>query len=71
VAVVRRMLLNGLRQHQPENAVSPEMVAATASWAIYGAAKEWSRTPNRPASEMMAETVVHLVAPILHSAPLA
>ena len=71
VAVVRRMLLNGLRQNQPEDAVSPEMVAATASWAIYGAAKEWSRTPNRPASESMAQTVVHLVAPILHSAPLA
>jgi len=41
VAVVRRMLLNGLKQRRPESGVSPEMVAATASWAIYGAAKEW------------------------------
>jgi AcrR family transcriptional regulator len=71
VAVVRQMLLNGLRQHEPESTVSAEMVAATASWAIYGAAKEWARTPNRPASEAIAETVVHLVAPILHSAPNA
>jgi AcrR family transcriptional regulator len=71
VAVVRNMLLSGLKQHPPAGAVSPEMLAAAASWAIYGAAKEWSQTPNRPPSEEIAQTVVHLVDPILHSAPSA
>ena len=69
VAVVRRMLLGGLQQH-PAGSISPQMVAATASWAIYGAAKEWAQTPNRSPSEAMAETVVHLVGPILHAQPM-
>ena len=71
VAVVRQMLLSGLKQHPPTGAVSPEMLSAAASWAIYGAAKEWSQTPNRPPSEEIAQTVVHLVDPILHPAPSA
>jgi hypothetical protein len=62
------MLLDGMKQHPSHNAVSPEMIAATASWAIYGAAKEWMRTPNRCPSEEIAERVVTLVWPIL--APL-
>jgi AcrR family transcriptional regulator len=65
VAVVRSMLLDGLRQYPAASGVSPEMLAATASWAIYGAAKEWVRTPNRPPSEDIAATVVRLVTPIL------
>jgi AcrR family transcriptional regulator len=71
VSVVRHMLLGGLRQHPAASAVSPELLAATLSWAIYGAAKEWAQTPNRPPSEEMAETVVRLVQPILHAPLLA
>lgn len=65
VAVVRRMLLQGLRQNT--GTVSPEMLASAASWAIYGAAKEWSQTRDRLPSEEIAETVAALVVPILHS----
>jgi AcrR family transcriptional regulator len=65
IAVVRRMLLEGLKLHPPRNAVAPEMMAATVSWAIYGAAKEWARTPDRSTAEEMANTVSVLVAPIL------
>jgi AcrR family transcriptional regulator len=68
VAVVRTMLLDGLRQHPAASGDSPEILAATASWAIYGAAKEWTQTPNRPSSEEMAAVVVRLVAPILNPA---
>lgn len=64
IAVVRRMILHGLKQHPPENAVSPEMIATTVSWAIYGAAKEWVRTPNRVSSEEIVETVLLLTSPI-------
>jgi AcrR family transcriptional regulator len=67
VAVVRRLILDGLKQHPSENAVSPEMIATTVSWAIYGAAKEWMRTPNRCPSEEIVDTVVTLVSPILAS----
>jgi len=62
------MLLDGLEKHRSENGVSPEMLAATLSWAIYGAAKEWVRTPERVPSEEMAETVVQLVGPVFGAA---
>ena len=64
IAVVRRTILEGLKQHPPEGAISPEMIATTVSWAIYGAAKEWVRTPNRCPSEEIVDTVNMLVAPV-------
>jgi AcrR family transcriptional regulator len=68
VAVVGRMLLDGLKQH-PASEPSPEMRAAAASWAIYGAARQWVHTPDRTSSEAMAETVLNLIAPMVHPAP--
>jgi AcrR family transcriptional regulator len=65
IAVVRNMLLTGLREHPPETAVSPEMMATTVSCAMYGAAKEWVRTPNRVASEEIVETILGLVGPMM------
>jgi len=65
VAVVRGMLLSGMKQHAVPEGTSPELLAATVSWAIYGAAKEWARTPRRVPSEQIAETIVSLVTPLL------
>src|SRR5260370_26340870 len=48
MAVVRRMILDGLKQHPWERPVAPEMVSTKGSWAIYGCAQEVGRTPNRP-----------------------
>jgi AcrR family transcriptional regulator len=64
VAVVRKMLLEGLQQH-PSAKASPEMLAATVSAAIVGAAKQWLRTPDHPPSEQIAATILALTAPIL------
>jgi AcrR family transcriptional regulator len=66
VAVVRRMLLDGLRNHPPASGDAPELLAATASWAIYGAAKEWVQTPNHPPSEEIAAAIQRLIAPLLN-----
>jgi len=65
IAVVRRMLLEGLAKHQSSAIISPQMIATTASWAIYGAAKEWAQTPNRSPSSDIVDTVVTLVSPVL------
>jgi AcrR family transcriptional regulator len=65
IAAVRHILLAGLRQHQPKDGVSVELVAATASWAIYGAVKEWANTPDRYPADQLAVTVMTMVAPIL------
>lgn len=65
IAVVRRMLLEGIQRHPRQDGATPEVVAATASWALYGAAKEWVQTPKRRPAEEIAGTVTRLVAPIL------
>jgi AcrR family transcriptional regulator len=65
IAVVRRVFLEGLKLHPREGGVPAEMTAAAASWAIYGAAKEWAQTPDRGDSEKVADTIAALVWPIL------
>jgi AcrR family transcriptional regulator len=64
IAVVRRMILEGAKRHAAEGRVSPELISATVSGAIFGAVKEWVRTPNRCSSDEIAETVTKLVSPI-------
>jgi AcrR family transcriptional regulator len=71
IAVVRRMLLEGLEKHPSIQSISPQMIATTASWAIYGAAKEWVQTPNRPPSSEIVDTVVTLISPVLALADIA
>lgn len=71
VAVVRQMILEGMRQHPLERAACPEMIAGTVSWAIYGAAKEWARMPERVPSEEIVETVMMLVTPIFEAGAAA
>ncbi len=68
IAVVRRMLLEGIEKHPPENGISAATLAATLSWAIYGAAKEWVRTPERCASETMADQILGLLGPVFQAA---
>jgi AcrR family transcriptional regulator len=68
IEVVRRILLPGLRQHASEGAMSPELVSAAASWAIYGAVKEWVRMPDRCPSDQIVDTVTALVTPIFGAA---
>jgi AcrR family transcriptional regulator len=67
IAVLRRMLLTGLHKHPPQGSASSEIVAATASWAIYGAAKEWAQTPHRGPSEAIADTIAKLVSPVMQA----
>ncbi len=68
IAVVRGRLLQGMKQHPPANAVSCEMLAATLRWAIYGAAKEWVKTPSKCPPESGADQVMGLVGPIFTAA---
>jgi len=65
---IRRVLSAGLAQRPRKADVSSEMIAATASGAIYGAAKEWSRTKHRSPAQAIVLTVLKLVEPIFASA---
>jgi AcrR family transcriptional regulator len=67
IAVVRRTILEGARKHAAGNGIPPVMIAATASWAIYGAAKEWIQDPNRRPAEEIVNMVAELVSPIMNA----
>src|SRR5258708_16766215 len=46
IALVRRILLEGLKAHPPKNDKPPKTIAAAASWAIYGPAKDGVQSPH-------------------------
>jgi hypothetical protein len=49
------MFKEGLALHGLAPGVDAAMLAATAAWAVFGAARRWFQTPNRiPAEEMAA-----------------
>lgn len=68
VSAIRRVLLGGFSNLRPGDAgMQPEIVATAASWAIYGAAKAWFQTPNRPPVEEIVPVILGWVVPILQT----
>jgi AcrR family transcriptional regulator len=65
VSVVRRLILDGFAEHPPKPGVSVELVSSTIAWAIYGAAKEWARSPKRMPVDRISAAIEKIVAPIL------
>ncbi len=65
---IRRVLIGGMPKAAYIAGVPPQMIATTASWAIYGAAKEWFNTPNHPAAEEIVPVILRLVLPLLQAA---
>ncbi len=69
VAVVKRILLNGLTRHAiDDGASSIEVVASRVAWAIYRAAHTWASNPERCSAEHMAEGIDRLLSPMMHAA---
>lgn len=65
IAVVREMLLAGLRTHPPAEPATAELLAGTLSGAIYGGAHEWLRTLNYGSAEEVAYAIFELIRPML------
>jgi len=63
IKAIRRVLLGGVAQTSSH--FQPEMIATTASWAIYGAVKQWFNTADRCPAEAIVPTILRLVTPIL------
>ena len=68
---LRVVLLEGSREHPVEQSIPKEMIAATASWAIYGAAKQWVNTAGRVPAEEFVAVAVKLVQPIIMAGAVA
>jgi AcrR family transcriptional regulator len=59
------VLLDGFHRHPSAPGVPAEMIAAAASWAIYGAVKQWVSTPDRGSAEEFVSVAAELVRAIL------
>ena len=67
MAVVRNTILAGMRTHAMPQDLSPELIAATVSGAVYAGAKEWAQTRDRAPVEEIVPAILILVAPMVPS----
>lgn len=65
-AAIRRVLIRGMSKDSESTGLG-EMVATTASWAIYGAVKEWFYTPGHVPAEEIVSRILLLVMPVLEA----
>jgi AcrR family transcriptional regulator len=68
IPVVEDMFRKGAADHAMAPGVDPELLATTAAWAIFGAARQWYQAPDRIPAEEMATKIELMVKPIFLSA---
>ena len=68
IPVVEGMFLEGAANHAMEPGADPKLLATTAAWAIFGAARRWYQTSDRIPAEEMAAKIELMVKPIFLSA---
>jgi AcrR family transcriptional regulator len=68
IPVIEGMFKEGLAHHGLAPGVDAALLATTAAWAIFGAARRWFQTPNRIPAEEMAATIETMVGPVLFGA---
>lgn len=71
IPVVENMFKEGLARHAANHGLAPgvdtALLATTAAWAVFGAARRWYQTPSRIPAEEMAARIETMVSPILFS----
>ena len=67
VPVVEGMFLEGGAHHEMAPDVDAALLATTAAWAVFGAARRWFQTPGRIPAEEMAAKIETMVKPIFLS----
>jgi AcrR family transcriptional regulator len=70
IPVVEDMFKEGLAHHEIGPDADAALLATTAAWAVFGAARRWFQTPNRIPAEEMAARIETMVSPILFGASL-
>jgi AcrR family transcriptional regulator len=68
IPVVEDMFKEGLAHHEMAAGVDAALLATTAAWAVFGAARRWFQTPNRIPAEEMAARIETMVTPVLFGA---
>jgi AcrR family transcriptional regulator len=67
IPVVECMFKEGLAHHAIAPGVDAALLATTAAWAVFGAARRWFQTPNRIPAMEMAATIELMVKPVFLS----
>jgi AcrR family transcriptional regulator len=70
IASVEDMFQEGAAHHEMVPGADPKLLATTAAWAIFGAARLWYQTPGRISAEEMAAKIELMVKPIFLTASL-
>jgi AcrR family transcriptional regulator len=68
IPVVENVFREGAAHHTMAPGTDPELLATTAAWAIFGAARRWYQTPDRIPAEDMALKIESMVKPIFLTA---
>ena len=68
IPVVEAMFKEGLALHGTVPGIDAALLATTAAWAVFGAARRWFQTPNRVPPEEMAAKIEIMVSPVLFGA---
>ena len=68
IPVVEDMFKEGLAHHGLAPGADAALLATTAAWAVFGAARRWFQSPNRIPAEEMAARIETMVSPILFGA---
>src|SRR6201987_4241463 len=68
IPVVEGMFREGGARHEMAPGTDPELLAAAAAWAVFGAARRWYQTPDRIPAEEMAARIEAMVKPIFRTA---
>jgi AcrR family transcriptional regulator len=68
IPVVEAIFMEGLSHHESAAGLDAALVATTAAWAIFGAARRWFQEPHRIPAEKMASKIEAIVKPIFLSA---
>ena len=68
IPVVESMFQEGAGHHEMPPGVDSELLATTAAWAVFGAARRWYQTLDRIPAEEMAAQIEAIVKPIFLSA---
>jgi len=70
IPVVEGMFQEGAANHAMAPGADPKLLATTAAWAIFGAARRWYQTPDHIPAEEMAARIEAMVKPIFLTASI-
>ena len=61
IPVIEGMFMEGVAHHAIVPGIDPALIATTAAWAVFGAARRWHQTANRISPEEMASKIETIV----------